>query len=442
MFSKSVSVGTTIALGVASALTAGLIVSTGGVQAAPAATTRSAIPVAIAQATTEVATPKERSSAAAGVPSDRGADVAERSRAVLRAGTRPRPQEGTPPLPADDAFAPLTSPDIGDHCAAGLDAQDISDFFSLPIGDFQGADYQRALRLPDDRVLWTFQDAFIGDTLVHNVGMVQSGRCFTLLNDGARSWLLAEDTSHMRQWQWILGGGIGTDGTQIHLFVVQMNETGDAYLSRTRPTAFRRVVLDAGTLHTVEVVDESTAGGELYGWSVTSDATHTYLFSHCYQQFGYDTLLGFGECVADIELARVPLGRFDAERQYWDGSGWSADIVTAMPVVSSAFVGSGNNPAQISYDGTRFILVQKRDDWWGTTIDFGVAADPQGPFVHAESVDEPQGCEVCNTYFAAWVPWNDSGGSRIWSIGHNRWNGSETASHLADYRPTFHTIDL
>ena len=154
-------------------------------------------------------------------------------------------------------------------------------------------------------MLWTFQDAFIGDTLVHNVGMVQSGRCFTLLNDGARSWLLAEDTSHMRQWQWILGGGIGPDETRYHLFVVQMNETGDAYLSRTRPTAFRHVVLDAGTLHTVEVVDESTAGGELYGWSVTSDATHTYLFSHCYQQFGYDTLLGFGECVADIELARV-----------------------------------------------------------------------------------------------------------------------------------------
>ena len=43
----------------------------------------------------------------------------------------------------------------------------------------------------------------------------------------------------MRQWQWILGGGLGTDGTQIHLFVVQMNETGDAYLSRARPTALR-----------------------------------------------------------------------------------------------------------------------------------------------------------------------------------------------------------
>jgi hypothetical protein len=49
---------------------------------------------------------------------------------------------------------------------------------------------------------------------------------------------------------------------------------------------------------------------------------------------------------------------------------------------------------------------------------------------------------VCNTYFAAWVPWRDSSGDLIWSIGHNRWTGSETPSHLADYRPTFHRIEL
>ena len=204
------------------------------------------------------------------------------------------------------------------------------------------------------------------------------------------------------------------------------------------------MVLDASTLRTVEVVDESTSGDDLYGWSVKSDAAHTYLFSHCYQQFGYETLLGMGECAVDIKLARVPLGEFDAEREYWDGSAWNADGATATPVVNSTFVGSGNNPAQISYDGKQFILVQKRDDWWGTAIDFGVAGTPQGPFVHVESIDEPRGCQLgaCNTYFASWVPWNDSSGSRIWSIGHNRWNGSETESHLVDYRPTFHTIDL
>lgn len=42
---------------------------------------------------------------------------------------------------------------------------------------------------------------------------------------------------------------------------------------------------------------EPPTGDDLYGWSVAEDAEFTYLYSHCYQQFGYDTLLG---------LARAP----------------------------------------------------------------------------------------------------------------------------------------
>jgi len=353
--------------------------------------------------------------------------------------------EGSAGVPLADPFGPVTSPDVGDHCAASLDAADITEFFAHPIGSFAGADYQRALRLPDDRVLWTFQDVFLAGTLVHNVGMIQSGRCFTLLNDATTPWLFGNRTSRMQRWHWILGGGLSADGTLIHLFVVQMDETGGSYLSRTRPTALHRVVLDAVNFGVVEVVDESWSDGDLYGWDVTSDADYTYLYSWCYQQFGYDTMLGFGECVADVKVARVPLGEFGGRREYWDGGGWTPDPTTAAPIVDAAFVGAGDNPAQIRFDGRRFVLVEKRDDWWGTSIEFGVAADPQGPFAPVASVDEPLACDrsTCNTYFAAWVPWNDNRtGDHIWSISHNRWNGTETHDHLVDYRPTFSTIDL
>jgi hypothetical protein len=374
------------------------------------------------------------------------ADPLTRADPVFDSETSPdaTPERVVETMLAPDPLGPVTSPDVGDHCASSFDAADLTDFFSQPIGDFQGADYQRAFRLPDDRVLWTFQDAFISGILVHNVGIIQSGRCFTLLNTGARSWLLGELTSHMQQWQWILDGGVNADMTKFHLFVVQMNETGGSYLSRTRPTTLRRVVLDASSLDVLDVIDEPDRDGELYGWSVTSDAEHTYLYSHCYQQFGYDTILGFGECVADIKLARVPRGEFGAEREYWNGTGWTLDELAADPVVDPYFVGSGNNPAQIRFDGTRFVLVQKRDDWWGRTVDFGAADYPQGPFVHVGSIDEPLNCDrsVCNTYFASWIPWTDSSGDPIWSIGHNRWNGAETHRHLADYRPTFLTMSL
>jgi hypothetical protein len=248
----------------------------------------------------------------------------------------------------------------------------------------------------------------------------------------------------MKQWQWILDGGLSADGARFHLFVVQLSETGTSYLSRTRPTGLRRVVLDTSTLEVVAVHDEQPQGAGLSGWSVTSDADYTYLYSHCYQQFGYDTVLGFGACVREVGLARVPLGEFDADREYWHGAGWTTDGTRSAPVVDASFVGSGNNPAHIRFDGEKFVLVEKRDDWWGTTVEFGVANDPHGPSRHVATVEEPLNCDrsECNTYFASWIPWDDSDGTHIWSIGHNRWNGSETHNHLADYRPTFLTISL
>ena len=72
--------------------------------------------------------------------------------------------------------------------------------------------------------------------------MVQSGRCFTTLNNGARSWLLGDQTSHMRQWHWIFDGAASTDGTEFHLYVAQMTARTDDYIDgRVDVTALDRV---------------------------------------------------------------------------------------------------------------------------------------------------------------------------------------------------------
>jgi len=370
-------------------------------------------------------------------------------------------------------LAPLTSPNSGSHCASGLGADDLSALFANGVGSFEGADYQRAIRLPDDRVLWTFQDAFINGRLTHNAAMVQSGRCFTLLNKGEHEFVLGDRTIPMSRWHWILGGEISRNGTRIHLFVVEMDETGDHYLAAPRPDVVRRVVLDAQTFAVVRVVNLPRTGLDLYGWSVTSDQDHTYLYSHCYRQFGFDTLFGFHPCSEFVKVARVPRGQFNDPPRYWNGSRWVLDHRAAVPVVDGSFVFSGNNPAQISFDGEVFALVEKRDDWWGTTVEFGVAQSPQGPFRRVAGRAEPLLCdrERCNTYFAAWVPWTHNG-HRIWSISHNYWSASASATasesepettptptpkgrNLAMiapldvrtyptelYRPTFHTVDL
>jgi hypothetical protein len=77
-------------------------------------------------------------------------------------------------------------------------------------------------------------------------------------------------------------------------------------------------------------------------------------------------------------------------------------------------------------------------------VEFGIADSPQGPFVHVASVEQPLKCDqsACNTNFASWIRWTDSSGNFIWSIGHNRWNGAETLSHISTYRPTFSTINI
>ncbi len=339
----------------------------------------------------------------------------------------------------------LSSPDAGAHCARGLDAGSLTALFARPIGALQGADYQRAIRLPDDRVLWTFQDAFVSGTLVHNYAMVQSGRCFTPLNEGTRSWLLDHATSPERRWHWILGGDVGADLETVHLFVVEMSEMGGRYLARPEPIALRRVVVDLESFEVVAAVDVTPPGRDLYGWSVTSDDEHTYLYSHCYRQFGHGTPFGYDECAVDVKLARVPRGEFDEPMQYWTGPNrWGPRYEDAVPVVDARFAVSGNNPAQVRFERGRFVLVEKRDDWWGETIEFGVSTTPQGPFRHVGSVAEPLKCapRSCNTYFAAWVPWMSFDGSLIWSIGHNRWDGTETVRHLDVYRPTFHSIRL
>jgi hypothetical protein len=341
-----------------------------------------------------------------------------------------------------DPDAPLTSPDRGPHCADDLTAVGLAAFFASSIGPLSGADYQRAIRLPDDRVLWTFQDAFVNGVLVHNAAMVQSGRCFTVLNRGNSPWLLANETSPLRRWHWILDGVSTRDGL-IALFVVEMIEQGPTYLTRPQPVALRRVLVDPATFTVVDTSVVPHVGDDLYGWSITSDDRHTYLYAHCYQQFGHATTFGAAPCSDVVKVARVPRGLPDARREYWSGAGWVADAALAAPVVGPTFVGSGNNPAQIRFDGSRYVLVEKRDDWWGRTVEFGVADRPTGPFRPVASVPEPLACDrsVCNTYFATWVPWRQPDGRAIWSISRNVWNGS-SASNLARYRPTFAAIDL
>ena len=72
----------------------------------------------------------------------------------------------------------------------------------------------------------------------------------------------------------------------------------------------------------MQVVDRRPAtddSASLYGFSVASDDDYTYLYAHCYRQFGWDAFpfvsppvyVHDWDCAGHVTVARVPSGHFD-----------------------------------------------------------------------------------------------------------------------------------
>ena len=308
-----------------------------------------------------------------------------------------------------------------------------------------GADYQRAFPLPDGRVLWLFQDAFVdtpnGRTLVHNVGLLQSGRCFQLLHDGTGTspapYVFADLTEPHRRWFWPLGGDIGADG-QLHVFVAEMHEHSDRYLGHVEPVVTWLVTIDTVTLEVVDRRPAPNPSADLYGWSVVSHGEHTYLYSHCYRQFGWDPF-PFSEsasrfhdwdCTADVTVARIARGRFDQQPEYWDGAYWATDAEGAVAVIPTE--GRAVNPTQVAVVDDTFVAVTLADDWWGDTVHLDVAPTAHGPWTTYDTVTVDPVCAECNTYFASIVPFGATDTSISVAVSNNHWDGDV----MAHYRST------
>jgi hypothetical protein len=333
-------------------------------------------------------------------------------------------------------------------CAGGTSAAHLNDLFEDGIGPLVGADYQRRFRLPDGRRLWVFQDAFLrtpaGATrLVHNVGVIQSGRCFTVLHSGTaadpRPWIGGADTSPLHHWFWPLGGTVAADGT-FRLFVAEMVERGERYLSHTEPVATWLATIAVPELRVTALRPAPDSSGRLYGWSVVDHGQFTYLYGHCYRQFGWG-FLGHDACAANVTVARVPRGRLGQDPTYWDGSRWSSRpgrAVNVAPRRGRDGAARSVNPMQVAHVDGCWIAVTKVGDWFGQTIHLDRARTPRGPWKTVALVPAPTlgPTSTFNTYFASFI-----GGTRaayVVGLSNNRWDGRLSSA----YRPTFRTIPL
>ena len=331
-------------------------------------------------------------------------------------------------------------------CTDGTGTMAVESVFTNGVQGLVGADYQRALRLPDGRMLWVFQDAFVArpwgaDQLVHNVGLLQDGSCFTLLRGGTAEnptpWIAPEHTDPFHHWFWPLGGTITDEGT-IALFVAEFHERGSRYLSHSEPIATWVATIDPVTMTPVSFEPAPDPGPQLYGWSVASDADYTFLYGHCYRQFGFG-VRGHDACAAEVRVARIPRGELDAPLRYWDGAAWVADPAAAVniaPATGPDGTRRGVNPMQVAHVDGRWIAVTKEGDWWGDTIYLDQAPSPTGPWsTEGILTPTPLGPEH-NTYFASLIP--DAARQIVVGLSNNRWDGQPSDA----YHPTFRTLPL
>lgn len=365
---------------------------------------------------------------------------------------------------------PLLAPDVclPDLTPASLDTL----FYGYPAG-IVGADYARTIPIPNGDVLWTFQDAKMqlagGQVKVlHNIGMVQQGNCFTILRSGTaanpRPWLFADETVDRQRWFWPLDAEVGSDG-KVYIYLADMRELPPPappptttipgqeppepdpprdYLYHTVPQGTFVAQVDPDTW-TVEFYGVPTnPSPSLYGFSIESDDRWTYFFAQCHRQFGFDPYI-FGvlahdrSCTDRVTVSRVPRGQLFDPPQYWNGSTWTSDPAAAAPVIEQS--GRFANPTQFLFHNNHWMAVTKIDDWWGKTVVVERARRPTGPFEEVRRFTPPVKCEDCNTYFASWVvDAVDSGrpstAPLTISLSNNRWDGAASAF----YRPTFFSV--
>jgi hypothetical protein len=361
------------------------------------------------------------------------------------AGARPIPEElASSVVPTPAPWQAVTRTTAGGHlgvdlgCADGTDAASLDRWFAQRNGPVLGWDYQRVYPLGGDRTLWLFQDTFVDHTgtattlggahFLHNAAMLQTGRCFTLLHQGSVARPVAFEqgvgaVGARSRWFWPMGGEVA-DG---RLWVFWAEMVKDPYDPVApdglgwHPVATHLASYDTATLARRSFGPAPDASATpIYGYAVSSDGTHTYLFGNTFEQNlvregGY---WGDRHSATDMWLARVPRGQLRAAPEYRTADGWSPDRSAAVPISTRYHA---ENPMQPRFLAGRWVSVAKVNGYWGEELVVDAAHDPWGPWTTTEQVGLlPRGGDpLGNTYHAHLLPWLGPDGSLLVSVSAN-----------------------
>ncbi|MDP9464133.1 MAG: hypothetical protein M3P52_05885 [Actinomycetota bacterium] len=329
------------------------------------------------------------------------------------------------------------------ECAAGTDTANLNQFIANELADLVGFDTPRVIALPDGRNVWTVQDAFISATpgarssslrpptgFAHNALVVQEGNCFTTLhgpvtpgshcNVSDASYVGRDLTAACSHWFWPMSGGLDQVGRLAVFYVEMVNERGSGAAPSAHPVAVWVARLDAATFDLISFAPAPAAAGDVvYGSAIESDSSFSYLFGWSYDQFNIPDPTS--PPPSQMFVARVPVGRFDVQPAYWNGTAWVADRAAAVAVSSSP--GGEANPMQPRVIDGMWVSVVKAGDWNGTAVRVDVAPAPQGPWTALQSVTVPTRTlnGQTNTYSANLMPWRSTAGNLVVALSNNAW---------------------
>ncbi len=365
---------------------------------------------------------------------------------------RPEPvdvplDEPPPTTIAPPPWAASTAVTSGGHlgtdvgCADDLSVDSLNRFLGDRIGPVLGWDYQHVYPLGGDRYLWVFQDAFLDHSgvvntlgaarFVHNAALVQDGTCFQLLHRGTSNrpdaFEVGDGRADLRtKWFWPMGGELV--GDELWMFWVEMIK--DPYDPDPpnglgwHPERTFLASYDATTLERTSFFLAPNSGAlPVYGYAVSSDDTHTYLFGNTFEQnmFRDGGFWNGPHSATDMWLARVPFGRVATAPEYRTADGWSLDAADAVPIVSRFFA---ENPMQPRFVDGQWVATTAVDGYWGDQLAVDVAPDPWGPWTTVQfgPLVPRNGDPKMNTYHAQPLPWRDGYGSVLITVSNNARN--------------------
>lgn len=345
-------------------------------------------------------------------------------------------------------------------CADGLDTDSLDAFFADRAGPLLGWDNPHVTRLGDDRWLWLLHDTYLDYTgtaadlnvlghQIQNAAMIQTGSCFSIQHRGTPTrrvnFEVGDERISADNFLWPLGSEV--DGDRLWVF---WGETTTAEVTPPRGEGISRYPIatwlasyDVETLERRSFEPAPNPGIDpVYGFAVSSDETHTYLFANTNQlnylrEGGYDN---GPHSATRMFLGRVPKGQLDEPPTYWDGSTWTQTPEDAVPISERFYA---ENTMQPRYLDGQWVSVVQRDGFHGVDVWLEVAKDPWGPWiVHEVVAYEPRPSSVeKNSYQPIILPWSSAESGVQIAISENAVIWHRALADPSNYRPRIFEMD-